>query len=150
LGQSKGQVRRVAIGPEANRAPPEDFNGGKGRVGSRTPFNPNPTRSLTDVHVASSFFTLARFGCLACTQWAVAADETVATGLDGGNGILGTDQDPNLDHVPGLPVLGFAGEACRDYDAICVLVDDVAVCFHVVGFGVWGLGFGVWGLGFGV
>jgi hypothetical protein len=47
--------------------------------------------------------------------------------LDRLHGINGFDQNPDLDHIAGFPVVGFSGEAGGDDHAMRVFVKDKSV-----------------------
>ena len=118
-----GDMGRVPVGPEANGVPSEYGVVGQRRVGAGLVGFPDLGGRLPYVHIASACSSVG------APQRARPTDETVAAGCDRLQGIFGANQDPDLDHGPGLAVGGFTGEPRCNDDAVCVLVDNVAVWF---------------------
>jgi hypothetical protein len=58
---------------------------------------------------------------------AIAANETIETRFDCGNRINGFDQNPDLNHVAGFPIVAGGGEAGGDDHTGLILVDYKAV-----------------------
>lgn len=115
-------MRRIPVGSETDPSARENGNGGQGKVCARFPSPPNPKRGLACVDVART----ARSGPVA-TVGAVAADEPVETFLDCADRIHCADQNPDLNHRAGLPVVRWGVESGRDDHSLGVFVEDEAI-----------------------
>jgi hypothetical protein len=111
----------VAIGSETDPPTLENRNGGEGRVFTRFPCPPDTQGSMLNINITASLLEPI------ATMTTVSTNQAVQSFLDCLDGIAGFDQNPDLDHRAGLPVVRRGGETRRDHDAGAVLVKNEAV-----------------------
>jgi hypothetical protein len=119
-------VGGVAVRAEADFAAREAIHELKGGVSARFPRFPNAKRCLSFVDVACPFNAVFSVDFVA-TMPAVSANDAVKSGSDSGNGILRFAENPNLDHVAGLSIVGRFIESGRDNDPLGVFMKDKSV-----------------------
>ena len=119
-------MSRIAIGPETDFPTNETFETTQGRIVARLPRIPDLKRRLSLIHVASPFHSVFSVN-LMTTVSAIAADNAVKTGLDGGHRVFRFAEDPHLEHVAGFPVVGCMGEARGDGHPGVILMEDESV-----------------------
>jgi hypothetical protein len=93
-------MRGVTIGSESDFAAGENVHELEGRVSARFPCSPDAKGSLASVDVART----GASGSIATVD-ARSTDETIKALFDCFHGINGFDQNPDLNHVAGFPVV---------------------------------------------
>jgi hypothetical protein len=115
-------MSRVTVGAEADFATNERLEGAQGRVVARTPSFPNTLWSLASVDVAT-----APAAVPVAPMDAVTANQTIQARPNRFRGGNGFNQDPNLNHVTGFPVVRRGFKAGGDDNAGMILVKEEAV-----------------------
>jgi hypothetical protein len=125
-GKADGNMRGVSVGSETDFAPGENLEAAQGRVSARFPCFPNPLGGLSGVDVACPFHTEATVN-LMTPMHAIATNKPIKARADRFGRGNGFDQNPYLDHIASLPVIGGGFKARGNDHTVAIFVDDVSV-----------------------
>ena len=119
-------MHRIAIGTESNTSASEAVHVLEGGIIARFPRIPDLKRRLPLIDVTRAVNSVTPVN-LMTTVATVSADQTIQAGFNRGDGILGFNEYPHLEHVSGFSIVAGGFETGRDDDSFGVLVKDKAV-----------------------
>jgi hypothetical protein len=124
--KAKGEMRGVPVGSEANTAASEHFEAAQQGIIARFPCPPDSLGGLAGIYVACPFHTEATVFFVPAMH-AISADEAIQAGFDRFRGGNGFDQNPDLDHIASLPVVGRGFKSGRDNHTVAIFMKDKSV-----------------------